>query len=53
MCSHYTFLAPCNLWGRLVARSLCRDATGVDRAVVHQRVAAEALAFFDRTLGRP
>jgi hypothetical protein len=28
--THYTFLAPCTLLGRLVARALCHDGAGVD-----------------------
>jgi predicted dienelactone hydrolase len=47
---HYTFLAPCTLRGRLFVRALCADGAGVDRAEVHRRVAAEALAFFDGVL---
>jgi predicted dienelactone hydrolase len=48
--AHYTFLARCNLLGRVVARSLCTDPAGIDREEVHRRVGADALKFFDRTL---
>src|SRR2546430_17639082 len=27
--THYTFLARCNLWGKVVARSLCADLYGI------------------------
>jgi predicted dienelactone hydrolase len=47
---HYTFLARCNLFGRMVARSLCSDPDGIDRAEVHRIVSADALQFFNRTL---
>ena len=50
--THYVFLAPCTLLGRMVARSLCRDAA-VDRVAVHARVGDDAVAFFDRTLRSP
>jgi predicted dienelactone hydrolase len=49
--SHYSFLAPCTLVGRLVARALCRDT--VSRDDVHRRVSNEALAFFDEALRVP
>jgi predicted dienelactone hydrolase len=48
--AHYTFLARCNLVGKVVARSLCSDPDGIDRAEVHRRVGADALRFFNRTL---
>jgi len=50
--THYTFLARCNLWGKVVARSLCADPDEIDREEVHRRVSADALKFFNRTLQR-
>lgn len=47
---HYAFLAPCGLRGRLFLRSLCVDAGGVNRRQLHDQVASDAVAFFDRTL---
>jgi len=51
---HYTFLADCTPEGRQ-GLPICRDATGVDRPLVHQQVSQMALEFFERTLtsGRP
>jgi predicted dienelactone hydrolase len=48
--AHYTFLARCSLWGKVVARSLCTDRDGIDREEVHRRVGTDAVRFFDRTL---
>ena len=48
--AHYTFLARCNLFGRVVARSLCADPDGMDRDEAHSMVSADALKFFNRTL---
>jgi predicted dienelactone hydrolase len=48
---HYTFLAACTGRGRETV-PICRDADGVDRAEVHQRVRDMELAFFRRTLRR-
>ncbi len=50
--THYTFLARCTLWGKVVARSLCADPDEIDREEVHRRVSADALKFFNRTLQR-
>lgn len=47
--SHYTFLAPCGLRGRVFVGALCGD--DVDRADVHRAVASEVLSFFRQTLG--
>ena len=47
---HYTFLARCNLVGKVVARSLCTDLDEIDREEVHRRVSDDALRFFNRTL---
>lgn len=49
---HYVFLAECGIRGRLLVRTLCADVSGVDRGEVHDRVSADAVAFFDRELGR-
>ncbi len=51
--SHYTFLASCDLSGRLLARGICVDPDNVDRNAVHRMVSGEALAFFNRFLPRP
>ena len=40
--AHYTFLARCNLLGKVVARSLCTDPDEIDREEVHRRVSADA-----------
>jgi predicted dienelactone hydrolase len=48
--AHYTFLAKCNLFGRVVARSLCTDPDEIDRGKVHRTVGADVLKFFNRTL---
>jgi predicted dienelactone hydrolase len=48
--AHYTFLARCNLLGKVVARSLCTDPDDTDREDVHRRVSVDALKFFDRTV---
>ena len=48
--THYMFVAPCNLWGRIVARWLCSDPQGLDRRELHRLVGADALEFFNRTL---
>lgn len=47
--SHYTFLAPCSLRGRLFVGALCGD--DVDREDVHRAVASDVLSFFRQTLG--
>jgi len=48
---HYVFLAPCSPQLAADASDLCKDPPGVDRAMLHQRINASALAFFRRTLG--
>ena len=47
---HYTFLAPCNIQGKLLVSQLCVDESGIDREEVHQQVATDALNFFARVL---
>jgi predicted dienelactone hydrolase len=46
---HYTFLAECTAAGKQYL-PICTDNQGVDRARVHQQVAADAFRFFSRTL---
>jgi predicted dienelactone hydrolase len=48
--THYAFLPDCTPKGRDVVKLLCADPEGMDRNELHRRVAAEAVAFFDRTL---
>jgi predicted dienelactone hydrolase len=46
---HYTFLALCTERGKSIL-ALCRDAPGVDRALMHERVRAIALEHFGKSL---
>lgn len=46
--THYAFLAPCTALGRTVAKPICVDPEGVDRAALHAQVGADAAAFFGR-----
>jgi len=48
--AHYTFLAECTIWGRLLLRHLCSDPSEVIRQEIHRQVAEEAVAFFGRAL---
>jgi predicted dienelactone hydrolase len=48
---HYTFLAECSAHGKSIL-DICRDAPSVDRVKVHERVAPEALRFFDEEWSR-
>ncbi len=48
--SHYTFLAPCTLKGRIFVRALCSDASGVQRESVHRQVGEQIARFLDRHL---
>lgn len=48
--THYTFLASCNLRGKLVAPQFCADPEGVDRELTHQQVATDAVKFFNGVL---
>lgn len=50
---HYVFLAPCSPALAKSAPAICRDPAGVDRAKVHARINADALAFFSQTLAAP
>lgn len=48
---HWVFIAPCSPELARSIGDICRDPAGVDRAKVHERVNADALAFFRETLG--
>lgn len=48
---HWVFLAPCSTALAKEAGEICKDPPGVDRAKVHERINADAAAFFRRTLG--
>ena len=48
--THYIFLAPCSIRGKLFLRALCSNARGVDRREVHAEVGRDAVAFFDSAL---
>ena len=50
---HWVFLAPCSAELAKDAGAICRDPPGVDRARVHARIDADALAFFRQALGVP
>ena len=46
---HFVYVPICKPFiGRAVASLICTDPKGVERADVHQKVAAETLAFFDK-----
>jgi len=47
--AHYSFLAPCGLWGRLLV-PICKEPSGEDRAALHERVGDDAAAFFAEQL---
>ena len=47
---HFVFLAPCSAALAALAPPICTDPPGVDRIAVHQRLNAEMIAFFRRTL---
>jgi predicted dienelactone hydrolase len=48
---HWVFLAPCSAALAKDAGAICKDPPGVDRAKVHQRINADAVAFFRKALG--
>ncbi|MCG5242712.1 alpha/beta hydrolase family protein [Azospirillum doebereinerae] len=50
---HFVFLAPCSTELAAAAPFLCRDPEGVDRAGLHDRINADAAAFFTTALGAP
>lgn len=47
---HWVFLAPCSAALAETAPEICRDPAGVDRALVHRQINADAIAFFRKTL---
>ena len=47
---HYTFLDECTSAGAAALPQLCAEPGGADRAEVHARVAADVLAFMNRSL---
>lgn len=47
---HFVYLAPCPAPMAHALPTLCRDAAGIDRHQVQAQVAADAVAFFNRTL---
>ena len=50
---HYSFLAECLASGMSQRPDLCHEEPGIERANVHRRVAADAVAFFDKVLRTP
>jgi predicted dienelactone hydrolase len=50
LAGHYVFLAPCPMLLALRNPAICKDPQGVDRAAIHERVNAEMVEFFRRTL---
>jgi len=51
---HFAYVPECRpVIGALLASQICHDPEGVDRAVVHQQVARDAIDFFNRTLAQP
>ena len=48
--THYMFLAPCSMRGKLFLRSLCSDPVGINRRDLHAKVGKDAVAFFDSIL---
>jgi predicted dienelactone hydrolase len=47
---HYDFLPPCGPRGSVLPAAYCAEQPGVSRQAAHDRVTAEAVAFFDRAL---
>jgi predicted dienelactone hydrolase len=48
--THYSFLPACNDRGKNYVKELCTDPVGVDRDVLHKKVAARAIEFFSQAL---
>jgi len=48
--SHYSFLSPCNEFGRQQAAVICGDPPGQPREPLHRQLQAEALDFFAKAL---
>jgi predicted dienelactone hydrolase len=46
--SHYAFLPLCSARGKQFAKEICVDAPGIDRAAIHAKASADALAFFQQ-----
>jgi len=49
---HYDFLSECGPAGAQLRKPLCTDGVGTIRAQTHATTVAEAIAFFDRTIGQ-
>ena len=47
---HFVFFAPCPWLMSLTARQVCSDPPGIDRIAIHERLNAETIAFFRRSL---
>ncbi len=47
---HFVFFAPCPWTLSLLARQVCADPPGIDRAEIHARLNAEMIAFFRQAL---
>jgi predicted dienelactone hydrolase len=47
---HYVFLSPCPAQLAKDSPDICRDPPGVDRVKAHERINADALGFFRKTL---
>ena len=50
---HYGFLAECTATGLKQHADRCHEVPGIERADVHRKVAADAVAFFDNALTTP
>jgi predicted dienelactone hydrolase len=48
---HFVFLAPCPWVLALTARQICTDPAGIDRTALHERLNAEMVVFFRKSLG--
>ena len=48
--THYSFLPACNDRGKNYVKELCTDPVGVDREVLHRKVSASAIKFFNQAL---
>jgi predicted dienelactone hydrolase len=50
--NHFIFLAPCPPALAAEVPVACEDSRGIDRARIHDEIAAQLVDFFDGTLGR-
>ena len=50
---HFVFMAPCSDEQRATAPVVCTDRDGVDREDIHRNLSAEAVRFFEDSLGMP